>query len=471
MLAGFAGRSRYASAGLHVEVGPSFNTEGSLKKSLRAALGLCTTTVVLATTLAVSFSSQAVGAVGASGKVLTDVEIGTMAPAAQAALLDPLRAIAGALSDVGKGSGARVFTSVGIDANHDVVNLYLTDTRRAAGFVQAAKSVEPSIDTKLIRIHKATSTLAALDVAREAYLAKPHPYAVYAVSPAPDGSGLQIEVDSTATAIKTDGNNVAITPISAAKTHVVPAASTASTVARSFTKGIARHVKSAAWNNVKWHDSSPFIGGDVITNGTGHCTAGLPAIRKSDGHPVMVTAAHCFGVGQRIYTAAGATWSWSNGLLGNYVGTVTSRNTGWDAELLVGANNNADESDVSGWIPLTSVQYSYVGDWVCHSGARSASLGHSTPCGIKVTNQDLWFPIAGHQARGVEGVDVVHGWGSVNGDSGGTVWAATGNAKARQARGIVSNGGLDGTSDQKRVDWTEAIDIFNAYGLKLNPVK
>ena len=452
--------------------GSSFNTEGSLKKILSAALGLCTTTVVLAATaLPVMFSSQALGAVGASGKALTDVQIETMTPVAQAALLDPLRAVAGALSDVGRGSGARVFTSVGIDANHDVVNLYLTDTRRATGFVQAAKSMESSIDTKQIRIHKATYTLAALDVAREAYLAKPHPYAVYAVSPAPDGSGLQIEVDNTATAIKADGNNVAIKPISTAKTHVVSAASTVPTVTRSFTKGFARHVKSAVWNNVKWHDSPPFIGGDVITDGTGHCTAGLPAVRKSDGYPVMVTAAHCFAVGQRIYTAAGTTWSWSNGLLGNYVGTVTSRNTGWDAELLVGADNNADESDVDGWIPMTSVQYSYLGDWVCHSGARSASLGHSTPCGIKVTNQDLWFPIAGYHARGVEGVDVVNGWGSVNGDSGGTVWAATGNANARQARGIISDGGLDGTPDQKRVDWTEAIDIFNAYGLKLNPVK
>jgi hypothetical protein len=29
----------------------------------------------------------------------------------------------------------------------------------------------------------------------------------------------------------------------------------------------------------------------------------------------------------------------------------------------------------------------------------------------------------------------------------------------------------DWTPDQKRVDWTEAIDIFNAYGLKLKPVK
>jgi hypothetical protein len=222
---------------------------------------------------------------------------------------------------------------------------------------------------------------------------------------------------------------------------------------------------------VKWHDSSPFIGGDVLTDGHGHCTAGLPAVRKRDGRPVMVTAAHCFALGQRIYTGAGTTWAWGNRRIGNYVGTVTSRSLTWDAETLIGANNNADESDVNTWIPLTSVRYSYRGDFVCHSGARSASLGHSTPCGIKVTNADLWFPIAGHYSRGVEGVDVVHGWGSVNGDSGATVWAATGNPRARQLRGIISSGGLDGTRDQRRVDWTEAVDIFNAYGLKLNPVK
>jgi len=454
-----------------------------MKKSMVAALGLCTTTLVLAAASPASFSSPAVAATRASGRVLTDAEIGTMAPATQAALLDPLRAIAGALSEVGKGRGADVFTSAGIDANHDVVNLYLTDTARAAAFIQAARSANSSIDTNLIRIHKATYTVAAMDGALEAYLAKRHPYAVYAISAAPDGSGLRIEVDNTAAAIKADhtaaaiktvGDVFAARPNAAAKSYLVSAASVASTTPtmdRSFSRGSARHTKSAAWNNVKWHDSSPFIGGDVITNGSGHCTTGLPAVRKSDGRPVMVTAAHCFAVGQRIYTAAGTTWSWSNGRLGNYVGTVTSRYLGRDAELLVGANNNADESDVNRWIPLTSVRYSYLGDWVCHSGARSASLGHSTPCGIKVTNQDLWFPIAGHYARGVEGVDEVHGWGSVNGDSGATVWAATGNANARQARGIVSSGGLDGTKDQERVDWTEALDIFNAYGLKLNPVK
>ena len=452
-----------------------------MKRSMVAGFSVCTATAVFALGSAASFSTPAAG--GASGKVLTDAQIGAMAPAAQAALLDPLRAIAGALSDVGRGRGADVFTSLAIDANHDVVDLYLTDTTRAAGFIHAARSANPSIDANLIRSHKGTYTMAALDGAAQAYLAGRHPYVVYAVSAAPDGSGLAVEVANTAAAIRADrtaatGNKAGLHFTAGApgggKSLAgtgAPRTSGSAIVVRSYTKGSPRLTKSAAWNNVKWHDSTPFIGGDVITDGSGHCTTGLPAVRISDGRPVMVTAAHCFSVGQRIYTAAGATWSWYNRLLGNYVGTVTSRNYGWDGELLVGANNNADESDVNRWIPLTSVRYSYLGDYVCQSGARSASLGHSTPCGIKVTNQDLWFRIAGYYARGVEGVDVVHGWGSVNGDSGATVWAATGNANARQARGIISSGGLDGTRDQRRVDWTEAIDIFNAYRLRLNPVK
>ncbi len=182
----------------------------------------------------------------------------------------------------------------------------------------------------------------------------------------------------------------------------------------------------------------------------------------------MITAAHCFGVGQQVYTGGGPTWSWGNGQVGNWVGQVTARNQDWDAETLDGANNNADESDNEGWLPLTSVAYSYNGDFVCQSGARSAFFGHGTPCGIKVTNQDLWFPVAGYNSHGVEGVDV-NGWGSVQGDSGGIVFSVPGSGNARQARGIVSAGGADNTPDQRRVDWVEATDILNAYGLNLNP--
>lgn len=444
-----------------------------MRKSMKTALGLCATTMVLATTLEMPLASGAAGPPAVSQRALTDLQIATMVPAAQAALLDPLRATAGALSEAGRGMAADVFTSVEIDANHGVVNLYLTEPTRADGILETAKSANPSIDTSLVRPHRSTYTRAALARAQDAYLAQPHPYAVYAVSAAPDGSGLQIAVDTPATAGTADGIDVAVSPLVRASTNMfspVATVSSASTVARIFTKGFPRQAKSDAWNNIKWHDHPPFIGGDVITNGSGHCTTGLPAVRQSDGRPVMVTAAHCFKLGERVFTGAGKTWSWSNHRIGNYVGTVRSRSQVWDAELLVGADNNADESDVNRWIPLTSVRYSFRGDMVCHSGAKSAYRGHSSPCGIKVTNPDTRWLIHGYVARGVEGVDV-HGWGSVVGDSGATVWAATGNPNARQARGIVSDGGKDGTADQRRVLWTEAVDIFRAFGLKLNPVR
>ena len=99
---------------------------------------------------------------------------------------------------------------------------------------------------------------------------------------------------------------------------------------------------------------------------------------------------------------------------------------------------------------------------------RSFFLNHPTPCGIKVTNGDIWFPIGGYMARGVEGDDVTHGWGARSGDSGATIFAVQPYGK-RQARGKLSAGGTDFTTGQTRIDWTEAPDIFSAYNLKLNP--
>lgn len=75
---------------------------------------------------------------------------------------------------------------------------------------------------------------------------------------------------------------------------------------------------------------------------------------------------------------------------------------------------------------------------------------HPTPCGIKVTNSDLWFPVDGYGSRGVEGVDVTTGWGSVSGDSGGTVFGVA-SGRNRQARGIVSAR----TAPPARLEWTD----------------
>lgn len=387
---------------------------------------------------------------------LTSAQLAALDPAAQAALLEPLRAAAAALDTAGR-EHSDVYAGVAIDAPQRRTDLYLTDPGQAPALVSSARAADPGLTLASVAVHRAAYTSAMLDAASArvvgaAQAADP----VYAAYPAPDASSVRAEV----------GDPVAARRASRPEAVVATATGVPMDVPVTFVAGHPR--LSHSWNDVKWHDSTPFIGGDVLTpNGHSYCTAGLPAVRAKDRHPVMITAAHCFAQGQRVYTAGGATRAWGNGRTGNYVGTVTARNFGWDAEVLDGANNNADESDTSGWKPLTSVAYSYTGDYVCHSGAKSAYEGHPTPCGIRVTIDDLYFSEDGPTVRGVEGEDV-HGWGSVSGDSGGTVFAVEEGGR-RQLRGLVSSGGADGTADQKRVDWPEAVDIFGAFGLRLNP--
>lgn len=71
---------------------------------------------------------------------------------------------------------------------------------------------------------------------------------------------------------------------------------------------------------------------------------------------------------------------------------------------------------------------------------------------------------------GLEGIGT-YGWGAAHGDSGGMVFVYGINGDTTQARGIVSHcppstACHDGQTD---FEWTEAPDILNAFGLKLNP--
>lgn len=409
-----------------------------------------TTTAVLALSVPPGRAVSARGAAPARrGGVLTDEQIVAMTPDAQAQYLAPLRTTAEALDSYGRGAGAAIFAAAGIDGNDDTVDLYVKDVTQAPAFQHAAAGAARNVDLRLVRVHAARYTLTDLDDAVSSFLAAQRHVAVRALSVNPDGSGITAEVR--------DG----------------PTVRSAGT-AEPSTGGVVISYKPSppgvpkSWNDVKWRDRAPFIGGDVLTpDGVHYCTAGLPAVRRSDNQPVIVTANHCFRVGTALYTAAGPTFQYGNRLRGNYVGRVSATAPRWDAEILPAANN-ADENDTDRYIPLTSVAYSLAGDYVCHSGQRSASLGHPTPCGIKVTDPDITYSFNGGTVRGVEGVDV-NGWGSVNGDSGAVVFAVSGRG-VRQARGIVSDGGADGTPDQRRVQWTEAVDIFHQFGLKLNPV-
>ena len=373
-----------------------------------------------------------------------------LAPAVQARRLAPLRDLAGALDTAGRRAQfADSYGGVRIDAEAGRAVVLATTDAAARAIRHAAHLAEPDLAWWRARTAIVAHSRRALDAAVQHYVRAPHPAGVTSVAVAPAGDGLVVSLagSSAPRASRIAGSSGI--PVSYRITA---------------TAGVAK-----SWGAVKWRDSAPFIGGDVLTSdGKRFCTAGLPAIRRSDRHPVLVTAAHCFGVGKRVYTGAGIPGNYGNGRVGHYVGRVTAKILRWDAEIIDGTGNNGDVSGTSTWRPLTRPAYSYDGDYVCQAGAASYYLGHPTPCGIKVINDDITFRMGSYWVRGVEGIDNRHGWGSHNGDSGGTVFAMQANGDW-QARGIVSAGGEDGTRDQRRVDWPEAVDILRGFRLLVNP--
>jgi hypothetical protein len=146
----------------------------------------------------------------------------------------------------------------------------------------------------------------------------------------------------------------------------------------------------------------------------------------------------------------------------NFIGTVTARNDLWDAAVIdtssTGTTAGLEWDGVVSYFYLAvdSSAYSHNGDSVCQDGFTDGVI-----CGIKVNKQDLyWTGSNGIRHRGVEGHNP--GLTAVQvGDSGGLVFAITGNT--RQARGIVSYGG------ENLIRWTEVLDIYHSHGLKLAP--
>ncbi|CAM5488780.1 Peptidase OS=Streptomyces rimosus subsp. rimosus (strain ATCC / DSM 40260 / JCM 4667/ NRRL 2234) OX=1265868 GN=SRIM_003530 PE=4 SV=1 [Streptomyces rimosus subsp. rimosus] len=97
-------------------------------------------------------------------------------------------------------------------------------------------------------------------------------------------------------------------------------------------------------------------------------------------------------------------------------------------------------------------------------------MKQETVCGIKVVNDDITYTLdTGWKVRGVEGTRLPgNPWTVAHGDSGSMVY--TSNGSARQARGIVSAlASPYQTNAGSYMYWTEATDIFNHFGLKLNP--
>ncbi len=119
-----------------------------------------------------------------------------MAPAEQAKLLDPLRALANAAGEAGRAGQADIYAGVELNAGTHTVNIYLTDRSKAKRFLAAVKAVDPGIDINLARIQQAKYTRQTLREARERVLRARGEFGneLDSVSVPPDGSGLRIGV-------------------------------------------------------------------------------------------------------------------------------------------------------------------------------------------------------------------------------------------------------------------------------------
>ncbi|MGF1431946.1 peptidase [Kitasatospora sp. LaBMicrA B282] len=430
-------------------------------------------------------SAQAAHAAPAH-KPYTVAQLMTMDGRSMSAVLNPLRAAAGAIDAAGRGPDRAIFSGVQLDPGYDGVDVYLTDVSKVHQVIADANRLAPGFDTTLVKVFKGAYTQDQEHAARDSLFAQSHakelPYTVTGVGAKADGTGLTVEVNDVDAARKhyeAHPDVAAVRPFAIA--GPVPQVSVPMTFSPSK-KGV-----SADWSDTKWHDGQPFIGGDVLTTDGGtYCTAGLPTVRNSDGRDILLTAGHCFGQGQGVYTGGGNTGDYFNGQTGNWVGTEIWNQTEWDMEELDQGTtnsqpmNNADESDTDNYIPLTSVSYSYNNDFVCQDGAVSYFSGHGTPCWIKVYDQDFkdtqcdqW---GCHEVRGVRGNSQAGDyWGAIQGDSGAVVFTISGD-NSRQARGQISmvyGGGylnFHGASLNYSPDvfWTEAPDILGSGGLSLN---
>lgn len=403
------------------------------------------------------FSAPAAVAKDGARAVDTDA-----AALAQADALAPLRALADALGEQGRGSFADTYSNLFIDQAHHQVVLYATDKARAAALVKAAKKAHPGIDTGLERTVGARFTKTAID----AQLA-----AIVAAHPATTAA--DITIDSAAAAPDGSGILVTATPHGMAALKTEMTAMTAKT-AIPVTVTAGSPITAMSW---RWNDGRPEIGGDVLLGnarggGRAQCTAGLAA-EDSNGRDYLITADHCFTTGSGAYGEGDAVGNFGF-TFGSQFGTVTSdQNVEFDSEaidtgLYNGAGSNSDEADQpqGKWYAVNSYAYSYNGDSVCQDGARSYYTGHGVPCGIVVNNQDIYYSYvwddgSAHTSRGVSGTA---GYAVTQGDSGALVFTINGSS-TRQARGQVSAESNGGST----LYWVEATDIFNHLGLHLNP--
>lgn len=223
---------------------------------------------------------------------------------------------------------------------------------------------------------------------------------VTAVSPNADGSGLSVSVREATVA------SLAAVPSKVAVTSTKVAAPTLAS---------------------RGNDSPPYWGGARW----GGCSNGF-GIRIA-GATKMLSAGHCGANGDAAYDGGG-----------DYMGTVAGDNNAYDRLYI---NTSSGSRIFTGGVGsgettkgVNGAAHSYVGDWICDSGAYSGER-----CGIQVVAVNETVNVGYLIYRLVKAEKVDHTAAVGNGDSGGPVYAENGSSGAI-AKG--TNTAIDGSVEQ-----------------------
>lgn len=381
----------------------------------------------------------------ASPKPLSVEAVAAMTPERQAEVLEPLRLAADAVAQVGQGARKDIYTQVEMASDYRSVNVYLTDIRQSREFVAAVHRINSKVDARLINVVRGKKSRQQLkkeisDIVGSSGL----PFTVSLAGSSVDGGVIELAVDK---------------PAAARAYFASPAVAQRRAAAGATEARITQAPPSRPLT--RWNDSSPFYAGAALgppSGGRSNCTSGIPAVSTWDGRQWLVTAGHCYDVGDHV-SAAG----------GNYIGQVKYDLPAIDAAFIEAPTYRYtwDGVDATGYSRyLNGVRNVAVGDFTCQLGYNSKVV-----CNIRtVYAGNASWTVNGTTVWGSYGVPHYGGIVGRGGDSGGPVIYIN-NAESRQLNGIVSVGyGCDSAKDcYTGLGWVDVWSIFNTFAIKLNP--
>lgn len=288
---------------------------------------------------------------------------------------DAMLPVARELAAQSRAAGSDI-AGVTLDVAAGVVHVYRTDTGQALR-LQAAVPSGVRVEVGQARFSRSQMEQAGAALTRDAEALGQQRVSVQAFGPSADGSGLAVSV------VAGQGDTATVGRASALL-HARYGAVIGS-VTGAPQRAAGQGLYFAGW---RFNDFAPWYGADRIESSSAGCTSGVAAVYN--GNPVMLTAAHCGGVGTNWYNGPNSSNNFS------FVGQTVYSNTATDIAAIsvtsyslytnVGYNPQvATQVYVNAWAsPI-------VGQYLCQSGSYTGER-----CGLYVvdTNQSVclsWF--------------------------------------------------------------------------------